>query len=100
MSEFIPLVERLGSLALLGYLIFWSTRVGGPSFLQTMNHLRKSIDRNTQQLMSMEEQQNLQTEVLIRLVELRFADPEAREVIKKLRREDEKKAAHQQEVER
>jgi len=69
MEPAIQLVTQLGSFGLLCYIIFWTTRSGGPRLFEVMTNIRASIDHNTHRLESLEATQLAQTQVTIRLIE-------------------------------
>lgn len=69
MEPAIQLVTQLGSFGLLCYIIFWTTKSGGPKLFESMANIRSSIDRNTHRLESLEASQVIHNEVTIKLID-------------------------------
>ena len=54
----VDIVIQFGALGLLGYLIIWLTRVGGPMLFQNLSAIQEAIRENSERLQSLEVSQS------------------------------------------
>ena len=87
MEQAVQLIVQTGALGLLAYLILWGTRVGAPNLFASINGVKDAINANTDKLAALENKQTLQTNILLRLVELSPVNGQVREEAAKLRAE-------------
>lgn len=47
-------IVQLGALGLLGYLIIWTTRTGGPMLFTRLDGIQTAIEKNSERLKALE----------------------------------------------